>query len=408
MDAPDDLRRLLLDLVSTEHEVRSRVAGLDRGAWDALLACAAEHRVKPLLHWRLAHERADLEVPAEVRSRLADAYLQATLRALKIERELIRVVRTLREAGIPCVALKGAYLAYHVYPEPALRPLKDLDLLVPAADARRAHDVLLGAGFGRTPTFSGDAATWASKLHHLPALRPPGGVAVELHHRLEMPGGHRIGDWERGGVWSRLVEVPVAGETVSYLSPADALLHLVVHGLYQHRLDNGPLTLADIAALARTGAVDWTLFWRLAAEGGYTRACELLFALTGHYFGPLPVEAAPTADPLPRDGAALLPLCAGLLMRGEKAAADERLVGSLAGKGAGGKATLLLGKAVPARAHLAITYDVDPTSARAFLYYVPFWVRLARKRVPELVSRRHAATSTARELAVLDDWLARG
>ncbi len=404
LDDPDCLRLLLLDLVSTEREVRPRVAALDGGAWDALLACAAEHRVKPLLHWRLTHERSGLPVPADVLSRLAAAYVQATLRAVRVQRELVLTVRRLRAARIPCVALKGAYLAFHAYPAPALRPHRDLDLLVPAADVRSAFDALLDAGFARTPTWSGDAATWATRFPHLPVLRSPGGVPVELHHSLEMPGGRHLGDWESGGLWDRLIEAPVAGEPVSYLSPADALLHVVVHALYQHRLENGPLTLTDIAVLTRTGSVDWELFWRLAEEGGLTRASRLLFTLTESCLGPLPVEGAVA---LPQDAVSLVPLCAGLIMRGQRSVADERLAGSLAGRRARGKATLLLEKALPPRAHLAIAYDVDPASAHAFLFYVPFWARLAGKRLPEVLSRRRAAARTARQIAELDDWLAR-
>jgi hypothetical protein len=51
-------------------------------------------------------------------------------RAMRLRETLGSVVLTLRASGIEVVALKGAALAFFHYPDPALRPMGDLDLLL--------------------------------------------------------------------------------------------------------------------------------------------------------------------------------------------------------------------------------------------------------------------------------------
>ena len=69
-------------------------------------------------------------------------------RAGRLQETLGSVVAALREAGVEVVALKGAALAFFHYPEPGLRPMGDLDLLLrEPRDLGRATAVLSRAGW---------------------------------------------------------------------------------------------------------------------------------------------------------------------------------------------------------------------------------------------------------------------
>ena len=152
-----ELRDLLLDLISTRREVEAlRVSSLDEDDWGVILSMVRQHRLGPLLHWRLTREKADVPVPEDVRETLAASFKKATWRALVLQRELLMIGRTLSDAGIPWVALKGAYLAFAVYPHPALRPLRDLDVLVPRKSALSAYQALIDSGYSRLPDHPGD------------------------------------------------------------------------------------------------------------------------------------------------------------------------------------------------------------------------------------------------------------
>ncbi len=59
---------------------------------------------------------------------------------------LLEINSLFEQAGIRAVVLKGLGLAYHYYPEPALRPVSDIDLLK-KDDILPALDLLKQAGF---------------------------------------------------------------------------------------------------------------------------------------------------------------------------------------------------------------------------------------------------------------------
>jgi hypothetical protein len=74
--------------------------------------------------------------------------LQSGARARRLLETLVSTIRALRTAGVEVVALKGAALAFFHYPDPALRPMGDLDLLLrDPGDLARATEVLTGGGW---------------------------------------------------------------------------------------------------------------------------------------------------------------------------------------------------------------------------------------------------------------------
>jgi hypothetical protein len=66
------------------------------------------------------------------------------------ERELRKVLISLVEYGVRPLLLKGASLAYTVYPSPALRPRGDTDLLVREGDLPRVAQILRKLGYVST------------------------------------------------------------------------------------------------------------------------------------------------------------------------------------------------------------------------------------------------------------------
>ena len=71
---------------------------------------------------------------------------------------LAEVLEALVEADVPVMVLKGLHLAEQVYVETGLRPIIDLNLLVPTERLRAAKTILMEMGFGervRPRRFSG-------------------------------------------------------------------------------------------------------------------------------------------------------------------------------------------------------------------------------------------------------------
>src|SRR5882757_10542575 len=118
------------------------VAGLAAGDWAKLLVMARRHRLAPLLHWRFGNNAVAAGVPQPFVAAMAANFEKHTRRAAELQAEVSRIQRIMRENEIPAVFLRGAFLAFHVYRQPGLRPMRDLDVLVPEAQAAAAVHAL--------------------------------------------------------------------------------------------------------------------------------------------------------------------------------------------------------------------------------------------------------------------------
>ena len=261
--------------------------GVPAKAWHAIDAMAAAQRLEPLLAWQA--ERGGWTVPPAVAAAWRQARRDAAIAALSQQAALRLALARLGEAGIAAVALKGVALAWRHYPEAALRPMRDIDLLVAHDRAIEASQVLAAAGF--VPE-TDDPATLREALvddHQLPAQFHPGlGVTIELHHRLGDPPqrrGYRVPQIDPAAVMARAVVIECGGAMIPCPAPQDLAAHMIVHALYGHRLDCGPLVLADLHFLAASGAIDWIALRREAEREGWARGADLLLALTERWFG---------------------------------------------------------------------------------------------------------------------------
>jgi hypothetical protein len=151
------------------------------------------------------------------------------------------VLRKIREAyDREIVLMKGLAVAA-LYPDPATRPFRDLDLLV--EDAERAQEALIAAGFEAV----GHDDLYYSKRHHLRPLRWPGlPLLVEVHRRPEWP-------WSSPPAASEIlaasIPASVGVEGIRIPDPARHALIVAAHAWSEAPLRR-LLDLVDVLALA--------------------------------------------------------------------------------------------------------------------------------------------------------------
>jgi len=212
--------------------------------WDALLSDAEQHGLETLL---LAHVReSGVELPAAVETRLKVRYLQHAHAAAVRARVLAGVLDAFEDAGIPALLLKGAALAHLVYPSPVLRPMRDVDLLVPERDADRAWRCLQDRGFERSGKDPGPGH------HHLHALSlgvDGETVTVEIH-RQPLDAVPFVPRLTYGELASRAQTFQIGGRLARTLGPEDMLWHIYAHGFLVCVLRPDPrlIALADLTA----------------------------------------------------------------------------------------------------------------------------------------------------------------
>ncbi len=221
--------------------------------WADLPAHAERHGLGPLLYTHL--QAAGVSVPARIKLELQGLYLRHRYANRVRAQVLAEILATYRAAGIQALVLKGAALAHLVYPQPGLRPMRDLDLLVRKSEAGQAQQLLTDLGF-EVPLLS--PTDPLPGKHLAAATRPVEGlsISVEIHHNLfniGSPASLELDD---------LVVSPLAfaleGQTAYTLPYEEMLWHLCQHLMLiaqPFRL----IWLADIVGLAERFApeIDW-------------------------------------------------------------------------------------------------------------------------------------------------------
>lgn len=301
-------RRALLAMIGLEPVPDLRT--LSAADWQALDRLAAQHRLQPLLH---DQHRGNPGIPPAVGRGWAAAYRGQAMVVLSQQAELARTVALLQAAGFAPLALKGAWLSRHAYPHAALRPLRDIDLLLDPETVSAGFEHLLASGYRLIDPPELSLADLLLADKHLPALLAPGGTVIELHHRLWEPDG-RLDHSSPADIGPAVRSAAITeADGFAYPAPIDMLVHLIVHAAYIHRFDCGPLLLADIDFLLRARQIDWPVFWDRAGREGWRSGARLVLELVKRWRGNPDLHL--TADAGPPPPAAVLDNASDLLLQ---------------------------------------------------------------------------------------------
>jgi len=245
-------------------------------SFDELATAAEQHGMEPLV---LAHiDRAGLAIPTDVRDRLRARRTQHAHAAAVRGRVVANVVCAMAPAGVPFLVLKGVALAHLVYDDSRLRPMRDVDLLIRKADARRAHDVLMRCGFRP----SGMAVP--SRHHHSQGMaRTLEGatVTIELHHEL-MVRTPFVEPRDYDDLIRRSQSFEWDGVSYPTLGCEDMLWHVYAHAFVINTLRPGAIRLLSVADLVHAteawiDRIDWAQLRR--QYGRLPRALHVLHDL---------------------------------------------------------------------------------------------------------------------------------
>ena len=385
---------ILAALVRRDPAAVARLAGSGAAFWEAVRARARDHRCLPYLCWVLDQSGVVPPVPFDPALRR-----RWGLRALSVQGECLRLTRLLSEAGIAHLFLKGVPLAAGAYPEPWLRPLRDIDILVHPADLGRAQALLLdhGGPIDRYAHKTGSHADPAAK--HLPPVWSPGRIiAVELHgHAADAGAGLDAEAQARldAMLWDGAVEMPLAGGVLPVPGPEALFVHLVLHGVYDHELNNGPLFLTDLIHLMTRMPPDPERVVALADDLRITRGLALTLSLlpddtAGRAGIVAALRAAGLSGPLPdlpQDSAA------ALLLQDSATRNELRLAADLAAGPKTSRLRLLAGKVFPSRETMTDRWRMEGHEGPEPVSNLGFWLWFVRVR---LRGMRRAGTRAPR------------
>lgn len=262
-------------------------AGLD---WDRVLALAARHGLRPLLHRHLTR-LAPAGVPAAPLAALRDYAQKNSAFGVLLTGELLRLLAALDADGVEAVPFKGPALAQAVYGHLALRQFCDLDILVREGDVWRASAILEAHGFVADAAVPAGRRAAFVRQDYVRLFRRDGGrTIVELHWAVA-PRSFAV-RFDGDAVWGRLASMVLQGRTVRVPADEDLLLMLCVHGS-RHGWDKLE-HLGSVAELVRRRpSLDWAALWR-RADAMHCRRMVGFGLLLAHalFDAPLRPEAA--------------------------------------------------------------------------------------------------------------------
>lgn len=190
--------------------------------WQLFLKLCRIHAVTPLIYDGLRKGNLLQAVPEDVQKALLSDYHVAIFRDSQFDYTKAQLSQKLEKAQIPHIFLKGSCLKFD-YPEPALRTMCDLDILVHTEDYPAIEKIALELG-GKPGHSDGNHRNY----------RFPGTVEVEFHPNLlhqDTPVGTRINP---GWQYAKKDMPTSAGE----LTPEGFYLNTICH-LANHFVDGG-------------------------------------------------------------------------------------------------------------------------------------------------------------------------
>lgn len=221
--------------------------------WNEAPSQAETHGLSPLLYVHL--QAANIALPPDIKRQLQGLYLRHRHANQVRTQALGEILAAYQQAGIQVLLLKGAALAYLAYPQPGLRPMRDIDLLVETSRAWQAQRLLADLGFNAP---AGGKDELPSK-HLAAATRRIEGflVSVEVHHNLfhdDYPVSMSLADLTTPPLPISLPQ-SLSAQTLGYEDMLWHLCHHIVNIAHPFRL----IWLADIVGLAERFAaeIDW-------------------------------------------------------------------------------------------------------------------------------------------------------
>ena len=366
--------RNLLDLLSAAPPkgAASPVQELSPPEWEEIVALAQSHGVAPLLH-RALQARVGLDALPEVLLRqLAEARRATALANLRHCAAFREFAQAFAQQDIPLMALKGLHLAERVYRDISLRPMGDVDILVPQSKLGSAAAILQRLGYGPEGDMSEATAARLATSHAVLLEHRGLGTVIELHRTLgEADYGYEA---PLADIWRTALPGKLADADALLMSPEFLLLHVCAHLACNHTFVLGISALCDIAEIVRAyPAIDWKIVIDQGSRHGWRRGIAAALQLTRDQLGaavPQEVLAELGANALDQDmlSEALTHVLSSHEVP-EDLSAFPNFLAFVARRGPAEKLTLFWRRVFMPRSELALLYGVPLHSPRLLLYY---------------------------------------
>jgi len=238
-------------------------------------------RLLPMMYFNLREHG----VVHPLMSRLKGVYRLTWYKNNKLFSDMGPVVKALHGAGIPIMLLKGVPLAQSYYRNVGLRPMADIDVLVPTSHAETAIEVMASFPYSRYAEPSPDFLKYRHAMQYKSAAQGE----MDLHW-------HALCECHQKGAddffWAKARPFLFNGVPCEIPDSTRMLFHTVIHG-FRWNEDPPIRWVADAMVILRESGreIDWDALVQHAGEHGLGYRLRLgLGFLRECFFAPIPIS----------------------------------------------------------------------------------------------------------------------
>lgn len=271
----DKQSQLLIDLVGRALANNLTGSFPKTADWGSIYQRAKSHEVHTLIYPVIAALPSRLGPDQALKGRWYTETMLSSMYQLQNCNRISQVLSFLHQKQIPVIALKGL-VVMNDYPNPELRTMGDMDLLIHHKDLKRAAEILKIFGYQE----------WRRGNKHI-TYECPNQLPIELHWSLiEERDWRQAVDfntivWDNASLWS-IHEAPVY-----QLSQEDMLLHLLLH-MGSHIIYNGfgLRQLCDLMQYVKhhSASIDWNYVYEKCHAYGIVQFSTAVFQVCSHLF----------------------------------------------------------------------------------------------------------------------------
>jgi hypothetical protein len=250
---PDVSSELLKYICSILRDESPTIPDATIEQWVELLGLLRANWLIPLFYRKIGSLPPEYLPPETITDEMRQAFLVSCVRSLHMEKQLRDIIAAFEEQGVRVLVLRGPALAFSLYPDPAMRPSGDLDLLVLPGQVVQARNILESLGYTCLAKRFETARDFFREECFVHQRNPGNTFPVDLHwvHWELHPFFKGSEEVDIEDLFRRAWRVETPTLAFETLHPVDYLIHSAIHLIMIHKNEMRLSWIYDTALLAQ-------------------------------------------------------------------------------------------------------------------------------------------------------------
>lgn len=342
--------------------------------WMHLIVILGQNRIVPFLYSLIGVLPEPLRPPKCITDIMREHFLASSVRNIRMCEHLDRLLLAFKREEVRVLVMKGPAIAWSAYPDPAMRPYDDIDLLVLPDLVVKARNIMESFGHRCDARIFETLKDVQFEEHFHYQGSPMNNLPVEIHWDLHRFYGAKH-NMDLHDLFLNAITVNASSFCFETFNPVDALLHMVAHTGLSHTKDIRLGWICDIAQISSRLKFpeDWISLQERSVDWGVRLLLERFIKMAEVWNGfKIPDEFADFSN-WPKPSRDELAICPHIIQKHDSAISmlKLRVPGNL---GCFGKLRLLLRLVFPTPGHILADFPCRHKLQIPWSY-VRYWLK---------------------------------